>query len=42
MDEGAHRADAAPAVHAVPRVAVKSPPRGGAEVSLDIVGEMLL
>src|SRR5690242_1345218 len=42
VDEGAHRPDAAPAVDAVPRVAVKPPTRAGAQVPLDIVGEMLL
>src|SRR5262249_43679034 len=42
VDEGAHRADAAPAIGAVARVAVKAPPRARAQVPLDVVGEMLL
>ena len=42
MHKGAHRADAAPAIHALPCVAVKAAAGARAQLSLDIVREMLL
>jgi len=42
VHQGTHRADAAPAVRAVPRVAVQAAAAAGAQVSLDVVREMPL
>ena len=42
MHEGTHRADAAPAVHAVPRVAVQAAAGAGAQFALNVVRQVLL
>ncbi len=42
MHKRAHRSEAAPAIHAVPRVAVKPAAGARAQLTLDIVREMLL
>src|SRR4029077_13146316 len=42
VHQGTHRLDAAPAVHAAQRVAVEAVAGARAQLSLDIVGEVLL